>query len=184
MRDVEQSPWLAIRGAQEHNLKNHRRRDSARAWTCVTGVSGSGKSTLVRDVLYAGLQRCSAFAGRPSDATRDRRLEGHRARRRGRPDPDRPHAALDAGVVRRLVGRDPPALRPDPGSALRGYTASRFSFNVKGGRCETCAGQGKIKEMSFLPDVYVDCDACDGQRFNEETLAVAYNGKNIGDVLA
>lgn len=177
--------WLTVRGARENNLKSITAAFPAGCFTCVTGVSGSGKSTLVNDILWAALAR---------------ELNGAKSKP-GAHDEIIGTAQFDKVVVidQSAIGRTPrsnPAtysgvLGPIrelfaqlPASRVRGYSASRFSFNIKGGRCEHCQGDGSIKiEMHFLPDVYVDCEVCRGRRYNRETLEVTYKGKNIADVL-
>ena len=178
--------WLTLTGAAENNLHNVTAAFPLGCLTCVTGVSGSGKSTLVDDILRRALFRhfyrskdrpgkhqrictASSRSTRRSSSTR-RRLAARRARI-PRPTPARsaPIRDLFAGL---------------PASRIRGYDAGRFSFNVKGGRCENCEGDGMKKiEMHFLADVYVECEVCRGRRYNRETLEITYKGKNIADVL-
>jgi excinuclease ABC subunit A len=181
----EEKGWLEIVGATENNLQNIDVRIPLGTFTCVTGVSGSGKSTLVSDILQRALFR--KFYGSKERPGEHRALKGFEA--------------LDKVIVidQSPIGRTPrsnPATYTGmfnhirdlfaklPTAKVRGYEPGRFSFNVKGGRCEKCEGDGILKiEMNFLPPVYVTCEACNGKRYNRETLEISYKGKNIADVL-
>lgn len=179
------SGWLTIRGAAEHNLKNIDVSFPLGVMTAVTGVSGSGKSSLVYDVLYRALQKkLSRARVQPG---KHRSLEGLEnvdkvvsvdQKPIGRTPRSNPATYTGIfGHLRQLFSMTAEARR-------KGYSPGRFSFNVHGGRCEECQGAGVKKvEMHFLPDVYVTCDRCQGRRYNKETLAVTYRGKNIADFL-
>ncbi len=177
--------WLTVIGARENNLKNVRAAFPAGLFTCVTGVSGSGKSTLVNDILWAALARDLNGAKVKPGAHREIVgteqfdkvvvIDQSPVGRTPRSNPATYSGAL--GPIRELFCQLPAAR-------VRGYASGRFSFNMKGGRCEHCQGDGQIKiEMHFLADVYVECEVCHGRRYNRETLEITYKGKNIADVL-
>lgn len=177
--------FLEIFGASEHNLKNIDVKIPLGVFVCVTGVSGSGKSTLVNDVLYKALHKI--FWATDEKPGRHRSISGY-----GNIDQviivdqspigrtPRSNPATYSGVftpIRELFAATPEAR-------ARGYRPGRFSFNVEGGRCEECEGDGVKKiEMHFLPDIYVECERCKGKRYNDETLTIQYKGKNIAEVL-
>ena len=177
--------WLKVRGARENNLKNVDVDIPLGVMTCVTGVSGSGKSSLVNEILYKSLakklNRARTIAGAHDGIDGVDQLDKIIAIDQspiGRTPRSNP--ATYTGVFDLI--RDLFAATPD--AKAKGYSKGRFSFNVKGGRCEACSGDGIIKiEMHFLPDVYVPCEVCGGKRYNRETLEVKYKGKSIYDVL-
>lgn len=177
--------WIAVEGAKENNLKNVSLKVPLGVFVAVTGVSGSGKSTLINEILHKALAReLNGAKAKPGEHRRITGLE---------------HLDKVIDIDQSPIGRTP---RSNPATytgvfddirdlfastneaKVRGYKKGRFSFNVKGGRCEACSGDGIIKiEMHFLPDVYVPCEVCHGKRYNRETLEVKYKGKNIADVL-
>ncbi|MCL6464040.1 MAG: excinuclease ABC subunit UvrA [Acidobacterium ailaaui] len=182
---VPNGKWIVVEGARSHNLRNITARFPLGVMTVVTGVSGSGKSTLVNDILYRGLAK--QLYGSREEPGEHTRISGHEKIDKviridqspiGRTPRSNP--ATYTGVFSAI--RDLFAMLPE--SRERGYKAGRFSFNVAGGRCEACQGEGQRRiEMNFLPDVYVQCEVCNGRRYNQETLAVKFNGYSIADVL-
>ena len=176
---------MEIVGASEHNLKNINAKFPLGKLIAITGVSGSGKSTLVHDILYRALsQKIYHSKDRPG---KHKELKGLEYLNKvvmvdqspiGRTPRSNPATYTGAFTfIRELFANSPEAK-------IRGYGPGRFSFNVKGGRCEVCEGEGKIKiEMQFLPDVYVDCEVCEGKRYNREALEIHFKEKNISEVL-
>jgi excinuclease ABC subunit A len=184
-REIDKKKAVVVKGARGHNLKKLNVRFPLGTFLCVTGVSGSGKSTLVNETLYHALARHfyrSKVVAAPHDAVVglalvDKVIDVDQSPIGRTP---RSNPATYTGLFAPI--RDLFANLPE--SQMRGYGPGRFSFNVKGGRCEACEGDGLVKiEMHFLPDVYVPCDVCRGRRYNRETLDVYYKGKNIADVL-
>jgi excinuclease ABC subunit A len=185
IRRAGSGKWLTIHGAREHNLKGTPVRIPLGTFTCITGVSGSGKSTLVNDILYRALAQVFHRAQEKPGA--HERIEGLQ------------HLDKVINIDQSPIGRTPRSnpvtytgvftfirslFARTPDARARGYQPGRFSFNVKGGRCEACQGDGLVKiEMHFLPDVYVTCDVCKGKRYNRETLEIHYKDRSIAQVL-
>ena len=183
---ISNQPTIRITGAKAHNLQAVDADFPLRTFTCITGISGSGKSTLLHDTLYANLAKHLGYktkerAGEikqimvPDEVKKINLIDQSPIGKTPRSNPATYTKIFD--YIRKVFANTKDAK-------LRGYSSGRFSFNVKGGRCETCQGDGQLKiEMQFLPDVYVTCDVCNGQRYNEETLEVRYKAKNISEVL-
>ena len=179
------SGWLKVTGARENNLKNIDVKIPLGIMTCVTGVSGSGKSSLINEIVYKRLAK---------ELNRARTIPGKHKDIKGMEQLDKV-IAIDQSPIGRTPRSNPATytgvfdlirdlFAATPDAKARGYKKGRFSFNVKGGRCEACSGDGILKiEMHFLPDVYVPCEVCHGKRYNRETLEVKYKGKSIYDVL-
>jgi excinuclease ABC subunit A len=177
--------WLTVTGAREHNLQDVSIRVPLGVMTVVTGVSGSGKSTLINDILYRSLAQ-SIYGSREEPGAHDAVMGAEQLDKVVRIDQSpigrtpRSNPATYTQVFSPI--RDLFAMLPE--SRERGYKPGRFSFNVAGGRCEACQGDGQRRiEMNFMPDVYVQCEVCNGRRYNQETLAVKFNGHSIADVL-
>lgn len=184
-RNKGNGKFLEIIGAKENNLKNINVKIPLGTFTCVTGVSGSGKSSLVNQIIYKKLAK---------EITGSNKVPGKHKNIKGIENLDKV-INIDQSPIGRTPRSNPATytgafndirelFASTQTAKMRGYTASRFSFNVKGGRCDACQGDGNVKiEMHFLPDIFVQCDVCKGKRYNRETLEVKYKGKNIHDVL-
>jgi excinuclease ABC subunit A len=185
IRRTPSEAWITVRDAHEHNLKNIDVEFPLGCFVAVTGVSGSGKSTLVSDILYPALMQ---------KIYRSRDVPGRHKSIEGAENIDKV-INIDQSPIGRTPRSNPATytgvfdkirtlFASTQEAKVRGYLPGRFSFNVKGGRCEACAGDGTIKiEMHFLPDVYVPCEVCKGARYNRDTLDVTFKGKNIAEVL-
>jgi len=185
-RPLKNKKWITVRGARENNLKNITAEFPLKVFTCVTGVSGSGKSTLVEDILFKTLS---------SKLMRSLERPGRHIEIVGMQYVDKV-IMIDQSPIGRTPRSNPATytglfapirelFAQTKDAKARGYSPGRFSFNVKGGRCDNCEGDGFLKiEMQFMPDVYLPCDVCKGKRYNSETLEVRYKEKNIADVLA
>ncbi|HEX5097801.1 MAG TPA: excinuclease ABC subunit UvrA, partial [Acidimicrobiia bacterium] len=185
MRREPGDAWIAVRGAREHNLQNIDVEIPLGCFVAVTGVSGSGKSTLVGDILHPALMQ---------KIYRSREVPGRHKKIEGANQLDKV-INIDQSPIGRTPRSNPATytgvfdkirnlFATTPEAKVRGYQQGRFSFNVKGGRCEACQGDGTIKiEMHFLPDVYVPCEVCKGARYNRDTLDITFKGKNIAEVL-
>lgn len=177
---------ITIKGARENNLKNLTIKFPLETLTVVTGVSGSGKSTLIKKILYPAIGRVSGLVSESpgkydtmeGDVSRITQVEFVDQNPIGKSSRSNPISYVKAyDIIRQLYADQPLAKQ-------RGYKPSNFSFNVEGGRCETCEGEGEIKiEMQFMADIFLECESCHGKRFKQETLEIEYNGKNIADVL-
>ncbi|AEE91787.1 excinuclease ABC (subunit A) [Tepidanaerobacter acetatoxydans Re1] len=185
IRRKPKKSWLELKGCREHNLKNINVKFPLGLFTCVTGVSGSGKSTLVNEILYKSLKE-KLYKSRSLPGDFDEMLGIEQIEKVINIDQSpigrtpRSNPATYTNVFNDI--REVFSMTPE--SRMRGYKPGRFSFNVRGGRCEACKGDGIIKiEMHFLADIYVPCEVCKGKRYNRETLEVKYKGKNIADVL-
>ena len=184
-RRVAMTRAITIEGVTTNNLKGVTARFPLSALVCVTGVSGSGKSSLLNETLARALvRRLGGIAPKPGPHTSLRGASQIDKVVRGRPVAHRPHAPQQPGHLHRRVRRDSQGLCRHPRRPALGYKSGRFSFNVKGGRCEECQGQGQRRiEMNFLPDLYVPCPVCEGKRFDRQTLQIRYRGLSIADVL-
>jgi len=182
---VGKQNYLTIKGAAEHNLKNIDVRIPLNKFVCITGVSGSGKSSLMNDILAKALLK--KFYNAKQEPGRHKKILGVEFLNKvvlvdqspiGRTPRSNPATYTGAfSYIRELFSKTKEA-------GIRGYSSGRFSFNIKGGRCEVCEGQGQIKvEMYFLPDIYIECKECKGRRYNKEALEIEYNGRNIAEVL-